>query len=196
MVFGDASSSMTTAIQAATILASMIDACWEGELSFFNSKSLPSPHPRRGTADQVLEACRRVRTSGSTSQASALWPYYEKKTPLYQIVMVTDEEENTGCHGHFFASLLQAYRREIKADVELIVVGVGDGYGPFQTSLASRGIPYKRIEVDKIRPDLSKFDALLGQLALAAKPSNQSTPVANGLGKGRWICCSVRGCGW
>jgi hypothetical protein len=153
----------------------MIAACFDGELSFFQGTSFPSPHPRPGTVDQVLDVCRKVKANNCTSLASALWPYYEKKTPLDRIVMVTDEGENTECHGYNFARLLQTYRREVKTDVELIIVGVGSGYGPFRSSLASCEIPFKRVEIDGSRPDLSKFDALLGQMALTAKPSNLST---------------------
>ena len=168
VVFGDASSSMTTAIQAATILASMISVCWNGELSFFTGSLLASPHERPSTVAQVLEVCAKVEANGCTSLAAALWPHYQAKRRLARIVMVTDEEENTECHGYMFARLLQTYRKDVHAGVELILVGVGPGCARFRQSLAECGITYKRIEIDKGRPDLSKFDALLGQLALAA----------------------------
>jgi len=174
VVFGDASSSMTSAIQAATILATMISACLGAELSFFASDRVASPYPRPLTVPQTLQICRTIRASGCTSLAAALWPYYEQKKKMDRIVLVTDEEENTTAHGFYFAPLLQKYRNEIHPHVELIVICVNSGDERFRASLAKCGIVPKVMQIDGRRPDLTKFDAMLGQIALGSTASTRS----------------------
>lgn len=166
VVFGDASSSMTSAIQAATIMATMISACFGAELSFFASDYVASPYPRPSTVQQTLQICRTIRASGCTSLAAALWPYYEQKKKIDRIILVTDEEENTPCRGFNFARLLQKYMNEIHKNVELIVICVDSGDVRFRASLAECGIACKVMKIDGRRPDLTKFDAMLGQIAL------------------------------
>lgn len=171
VVFGDASSSMTQAIQAATILATMVSVCWNGELCFFHSRYQASPHPRPSTVEQTLEICRKIRAQGCTSLAAALWPYYKAKQHIDRIVLVSDEVENTACHGHRFGPLLSLYKKDVNPNVKLIVITVGAGCRYFRQSLLNNGIEYKQVEIDGTRPDLTKFDSLLGQLALESAPS-------------------------
>jgi len=166
VVFGDASSAMQSAIQAATIMATMISVCFGAELSFFNSHFVASPCPHPSTVEETLRICVQVQASGCTSLAAALWPYYESKKVIGRIVLVTDEEENTACNGYGFAHLLQTYKKEVHANVELIVICVDSGDTKFRASLDQCGITYKRMEIDGQRPDLTKFDAMLGQIAL------------------------------
>ena len=164
-MFGDASSSMQAAIEAATIFASMVSACLSGELSFFNGNVVPSPHDQPQTVRETLRVCHQIRACGCTSLASALWPYYQKAKVVDLFVMVTDEEENTRFQGHMFADLLAKYRQDVNPQVQLIVVTVGNGDGRFRTSLASQEIEYKTVTIDGTRPDLTKFDGLVGRLA-------------------------------
>jgi hypothetical protein len=166
VVFGDASSSMQTAIEAATIIATMASIFWNAELSFFHSTHQASPHPRPTTVDQALDVCSKIRAIGCTSLAAALMPYYKRKIPIDRIILVTDEQENTICEGYNFARLLEAYKKQVKKDVELIIIGVGSLYRPFHLSLENSGIEFKRVEIDKCRPDLTKFDDMLRQVAL------------------------------
>ena len=173
VVFGDASSSMTSAIQAATILATMFSVCWGAELSFFNHRFIASPHPRPTTVKQTLQVCRTIQASGATSLAAALWPYFDEKRRIDRIVLVTDEEENTNCHGYNFARLLKAYMDKVQAGVELIVICVNTGDHSFRNSLVKSGIDCKRIEIDGCRPDLTKFDAMLGRIALSSDQASK-----------------------
>merc|ERR1712070_170195 len=168
-VFGDASSSMQNAIEAATIFSSMVSVCFEGELSFFDSDLVASPHKRPANVQETIEVCQKVRARGCTSLAAALWPYFENKIMVDMIVMVTDEYENTPKNGYNFAELLSKYKKEVNPDVILIIVCVGKGDVYFRNSLLSNGIESKLVEVDGMRPDHSKFDALLGQLSLLSQ---------------------------
>lgn len=170
-VFGDASSSMSRAIEAASIFASMVSVCFDAELSFFGWGLVRSPHPKPRNVQEALEICDKVRASGCTCLAAALWPYFESKTKMDLFVMVTDEEENTNHEGYNFAALLAAYRRTVHPDAKLVVVRVGRGCRRFQGTLREHGIDYKTVVVDGERPDHAKFDALLGQIAMIMDPT-------------------------
>ena len=168
LCIGDMSYSMTAAIQAATILSAMVSSCFEGELCFFDHVYHKSPIPKPSSAEDVLTICRKIRATGGTSLAAGLWPYFENKVKIDRIVMVTDEEENTPCQGFMFAPLLKKYKEEVYADVQLIVICVGKGDSSFRKSLERNWIEYKLMEIDEHRPDLSKFDSMLGQIAILA----------------------------
>lgn len=163
-VFGDASSSMQLAIEASTIFASMVAACFDAELSFFSSGVVKSPHEKPHTVEETLEVCKKIRASGCTSLAAALWPFYSNKVVMDTFVLVTDEEENTQCNGYMFARLLAEYKKHVNEDINLIVVRVGRGDVSFQQDLKRHGINYKVVGIDSTRPDLAKFDALIGQV--------------------------------
>jgi len=165
-VFGDASASMQCAIEAATIFASMVSECFDGELSFFNHDLVSSPHTKPSTVRETLEVCDTIRADGTTSLAAALWPYYEAKKSMDMIVLVTDEEENEKYQGHLFAELLAKYKEEVNQKVTLIVVCVGNGNNKFRQDLTDANIEYRVVYIDGSRPDLVKFDALLGQIAI------------------------------
>ena len=166
IVLGDASASMQRAIEGATILATMISVCFDGELSFFQGTSIASPYPKPRTVDQTLTICSKVRAGNCTSLAAALYPYFEKKQKVDQIFMVTDEQENTACEGYRFAGLLRKYKETVHPDVCLVVISVGAGCCQFRSSLAKHGIDYKRIQIDDERADLTKFDSILSQLVV------------------------------
>mmetsp|Transcript_11208 Transcript_11208/g.16445 ORF Transcript_11208/g.16445 Transcript_11208/m.16445 type:complete len:231 (-) Transcript_11208:110-802(-) len=167
--FGDASSSMQSAIEAATIFSSMVSVCFEGELSFFSSDLVASPHKRPANVHETIEVCRKVKACDCTSLAAALWPYFENKIIVDMFVMVTDEYENYPKNGYDFAELLSEYKQEVNPDVVLVIVCVGKGDTRFRNSLLRNDIESKLVEVDGARPDHSKFDALLGQLALLSQ---------------------------
>ncbi|KAL3942826.1 MAG: hypothetical protein SGBAC_003064 [Bacillariaceae sp.] len=166
-VFGDASSSMQAAIEAAAIVASIISTTLDGELSFFASDLVKSPHLKPSSVEQTLEVCQMIQASGCTNLAACLWPYFEAGKVVDSIVMVTDEYENTKCHNYYFADLLAQYRREVNPNVVLVVVRVGMGSAEFQRSLEMNEIEPKVVIIDASRPDLTKFDGLVGQIAAA-----------------------------
>eukprot|EP00977_Amphora_coffeiformis_P003750 scaffold742_cov165-Amphora_coffeaeformis.AAC.26 len=183
LTIGDASASMQTAIDSAAIFAAMVSVCWGGEVCFFSSGYIASPHPRPVTVDQVLDITHKIRANNCTAIASGLWNAYEKKTVLQRIVLVTDEEENTSCHGFMFAELLRRYMDEMNPHVELLLVGVGSGDSSFQASLRNNSIGFKRVEIDERRPDLTKFDALLRQMSLMSASEVTGTEEEASAGK-------------
>jgi len=171
---------MTTAIEAAAIIASIISTTLDGELSFFTGKLLQSPHQKPSSVEETLEVCQKIHAHGCTSNAACLWPYYKAKKVVDTIVMVTDEYENTVCHGYYFADLLAKYRKEVNPNVVLVVVRVGMGSKDFQNSLERNGFKAKVVSIDNGRPDLTKFDGLVGQIAAASQATTRATEKSEG----------------
>ena len=98
-VLGDASASMQTAINSATIIGAMMSAIFEAELVFFNNKAFKSKIPMPGTTSDVLAVTEEVRANCSTSPAAALYEFYKRKQKIDIFLCVTDEQENTGYDG-------------------------------------------------------------------------------------------------
>eukprot|EP00934_Nitzschia_sp_Nitz4_P001915 Nitzschia sp. Nitz4//scaffold259_size27336//15697//17577//NITZ4_008192-RA/size27336-processed-gene-0.5-mRNA-1//-1//CDS//3329544507//1915//frame0 len=185
-VFGDASSSMQMAVEAGTIFASMLSACLNGKLSFFATGLVVSPYETPRTVEETLEVCSTIRASGCTNLAAALWPYLASGEWLDTIVLVTDEGENGQTEGHHFASMLQKYKQDVNANVKLTIVCVGSGVPWFRKGLTDFGIEFSVVTIDEERPDLTKFDGLLHDIAnlsgirlhSPASPANASTTPA------------------
>ena len=194
-VFGDKSSSMQVAVDAAAICASALGQTLNAELSFFDSKATSRETPK--TVAETIACADQVRASGTTAPAACLWPFYKKKKALDVIVVVTDEEENSDQFGNwlsqgyrtstketnsfFFAALFERYIAEVAPQATLFFVTFRDaalGDGPMVTDLRARGLGEKvhSFTFDPRNPDLSKFTTLLGLIAvvMAASPSSSS----------------------
>ncbi|KAJ3413335.1 hypothetical protein HDV05_008185 [Chytridiales sp. JEL 0842] len=169
-IFGDCSASMEVAVSTATILASLLTARLEdSRLTFFHEEVVvPSIQPKN-TAD-VLTLIDEISAQRCTSPAACLWEYYVKKEPVDLIIIVTDEGENSPCSGGFsFATAFGKYKAEVAPNCELFFISflaVGDN-GYMMKRLVDQGFGKpKQFRLDGTRPDLSKFDELLGLLRL------------------------------
>ena len=121
-------------------------------------------------------------TNAATSPAAALNTFYEAKTPVDLFIVVTDEEENTGCDGarswggnlssSSFAALFERYCREVRP-AKLAFVSFlrhNSDEGQMVRELRKRGITsLSQMRMDEQRPDLSKFDAIVGSVMLDAQ---------------------------
>merc|ERR1712183_293873 len=152
------------------IIASIVSTCLDGELNFFDTGLIESPHKKPSTIEETLDICTKICARGCTSNAASLWPYYDKKISVDTMVMVTDEFENTRCNGFYFADLLKKYKETVNANVVLVIVRVGqNGDKDFQKRLERNVIEATTVIIDNYRPDLTKFDSLLGEIALASQ---------------------------
>ena len=163
-VIGDASGSMQLAIESATIFASLASVCLDGELSFYNGNPIASPIKKPRDVKEALAVCSKVRATGCTSPAAALWTYIEKKQWVDLFVHVTDEFENTPYKGKSHADSIETYKNTVNPNVAVVIVCVGRGNRIFRHNMESRNIDYRVVTIDGRRPDLAKFDSLLGQL--------------------------------
>ncbi|KAJ3295197.1 hypothetical protein HK104_002931 [Borealophlyctis nickersoniae] len=170
-VFGDSSPSMQVAIKTATIIGSLLAARLDAELTFFDhARHFPTIQPR--TAADVLTVTDSVQIHHSTSPAVCLYPYYATRTPMDLFIVVTDEEENTACPDSrmMFAPMFMKYKEEVNPDIQLFFVSfleIGDqGYMVSQLKQAGLEQSPRQFRLDTYRPDLSKFDELVGLLNL------------------------------
>ena len=121
-----------------------------------------------------------VRAGNTTSPAVALAEFYTQRKPVDIFIVVTDEEENSAwkegrerqpygmSEGFSFAQLFQRYRKEVHPSAKCVFVsflakGV-TGDGQMVRALHNVGIEATHVKYDQQRPDLSKFDSLLGSV--------------------------------
>ncbi|KAJ3388381.1 hypothetical protein HDU84_009815 [Entophlyctis sp. JEL0112] len=179
-VIGDCSSSMSVAVNTASIMASIFTARLKAQLSFFNGDVVMPPVQPKQT-DEVLAVAKAIRATGCTSPAACLYPYYKAKKIVDLFIIVTDEEENTQCNGYLFAPLFRKYLNEVNPNAKLFFVSflrVGDE-GQMIRDLKKDDIVAKQFRFDPSRPDLTKFDELIGLLTLQILDGMGDTTPAN-----------------
>lgn len=168
-VLGDASSSMQTAINAACTAGAMMSAIFDARLVFFNGKAFTARcHEMPCSAEQVLRVTEEVRAGGCTSPAAALNAFYQERATVDLFIVVTDEEENTPCAGLRFAPLFAKYRAEVHCGARCVFLSfLRDGVrGGMMETMKAHGLPATQHRFDPTRPDLSKFDVVLGAMLL------------------------------
>uniref|UniRef100_A0A7S3NMF5 TROVE domain-containing protein n=1 Tax=Aureoumbra lagunensis TaxID=44058 RepID=A0A7S3NMF5_9STRA len=180
VVFGDASSSMQVAIDAAAIVASALGSALDADLSFFDSRAKRYTTPK--TVSETLACADKVRANGTTAPAACLWEYYSRSEQVDLFVVVTDEEENSDHKGKwsrqrgaagsfFFADLFEKYLTDVNPHANLFFVSFlksTTSEGQMVTELTNRDLSEKvtQFRFDPNRPDLSKFTSLLANLTL------------------------------
>lgn len=121
-LFVDKSSSMTTAIEVGKQIASLISGISEGELHVYAFDSLAYPVKSAGSNLSDWEkAFRSIYPMGNTSIGAPLEILRLKKIAVEQIIVVTDENENTA---PYFANTFTRYCEEVTIP-NIIVVKVG-----------------------------------------------------------------------
>jgi hypothetical protein len=172
-VLGDCSSSMNVAIRTSTIIASILTLKLGATLTFFNGKLiLPTLQPTNTL--EVIKIAEEIKAQGCTSPAAGLWDLYEKKEVKDLVIVVTDEEENTNVgegREYNFARLFEKYRMEVNGGVQLFFVSFLDvrDEGQMCKNLVESGVLERKprqFRLDGKRPDLGKFEELVGILGL------------------------------
>jgi hypothetical protein len=169
-ILGDASASMHVAVRVSAIICSLLHVATKADLSFFNKEFLVLPDEMLPTdAMEVINIAERTRASGRTCPAAPLLDYYNRRERVDVFVVVSDEEENTQAkNGQLFAPLFRQYIRVVHpSSIVVLVSFLKEGVvGRMKTRLEEVGIEPLQFRLDKNRPDLSRFDALLSRLAL------------------------------
>ncbi|KAL8588504.1 hypothetical protein ACOMHN_022291 [Nucella lapillus] len=166
VVIGDKSGSMSVAIRTSTIIASLLTAITAARLTFFNTQDHEATTMPE-TVEQVLEMAINTRAEGGTAPAASLWPYYERKEVVKTFIMVTDEEENSDCHGFRFGDLYKKYCEEV-FPARLVFVSFlshQHAQGQMVSDLQNKGYNPLQFRLEGNRPDLSKLDNLFGLLS-------------------------------
>lgn len=166
-IMGDASASMQVAVSTSAILASLIAAVSDAGLCFFNTDCIaPVVVPR--TVEEVLTVAKSITADGATCPAAGLWPLLETKQRVRQLVLVSDEEENTKYKGRTFAELFATYEKEVSPGCRITFVSfLADlnSEGQMVSELRAMGYAPEQFKLHRSRPDLTKTDALLAVMS-------------------------------
>jgi hypothetical protein len=125
-LFVDKSSSMTQAIEIGKQIAALISGISEAKLFVYAFDSLAYPVLTKSTEARELadwnRAFRNLFPQGSTSIGAPLEVMRIKRQVVEQIIIVTDEDENTA---PYFDAVFTRYAAEFKTEPNVLIVKVG-----------------------------------------------------------------------
>jgi hypothetical protein len=134
----DKSSSMTTAIELGKRIGALISTICDAPLFVYAFDTMAYEVPAKGTELAAWErAFRGINAGGSTSCGVAVANLRRKKQYVEQIILVTDEEENTS---PLFVHELKLYRTELASDANVIIVRTPGGRNQLETQLRREGM--------------------------------------------------------
>lgn len=132
----DKSSSMENAIEVGKRIAALISGITEADLFVYAFDTLP--YPVKASGNQLSDwekAFEHLKAGGATSIGSPLEAMRLRKQLVEQIILVTDEGENTA---PYFAETYDAYKRDLKVEPSVVVVKVGYAYNWLEQRLQER----------------------------------------------------------
>lgn len=133
----DKSGSMETAIEIGKRIAAMISGITDAALHVYAFDSIPYQITSRGNAPSDWDrAFSTIRADGWTSIGCALEKLRKNRTAVEQIILVTDEGENTR---PFFAEVYRQYVRELGVTPSVMIVKVGTAVDIVETQLRNQG---------------------------------------------------------
>ncbi len=159
----DKSSSMHQAIEIGKRIAAMISGITERELIVYAFDTAPYPITASGDDLAAWErAFKNVISSGATSIGCGLEVMRRKRQKVEQIIVVTDEGENTAPR---FADVYQRYREELAVEPDVVIVRVGNATQHLQQPLRRIGVQLDVVTFD------GDYYSLPNLVPLLARPS-------------------------
>jgi hypothetical protein len=132
----DKSGSMEHAIEVGKRLAALISGIAEAGLVVYAFDTMPYPVQAQGTELSNWErALQHIKAGGGTSIGCSLEALRLKKQVVEQIILVTDEGENTA---PYFAEVYEAYRRDLNVAPSVVIVKVGNASNHVERKLAEK----------------------------------------------------------
>ncbi len=142
----DKSGSMSLAIELGKRIGALISAVCESDLFVYAFDTMAYPIDRpfdlaQGKARDDLASWERALTGitagGGTSCGAAIEVMRKKAQIVEQIILVTDEQENTG---PLFVQALAKYRSELKADPNVCIVRTPGATSGLETQCRAAGV--------------------------------------------------------
>ncbi|GCE07596.1 hypothetical protein [Dictyobacter aurantiacus] len=167
-LFVDKSSSMSQSIEVSKQLAGLISAVTTADFYVYAFDSaafeitVKVPEGKRPMLSDWEKSFQFIKANGSTSIGVALAQMTRKRQYVEQILIVTDEGENSS---PLLADAWIAYREAMKAAPSVVVVQVGGYYDRFAQGLMDRGVELTRYRFD------GDYYSLPNVLELLAQPS-------------------------
>jgi hypothetical protein len=156
----DKSSSMNEAIELGKRIGSMISAVCESELFVYAFDTMAHEITSAGKALADWErAFAGITAGGSTSCGVALKNLERKKRPVEQIVIITDEEQNTP---PTFTGALEEYSKALGARPTVVIVRTPRGSDFVEKSCRAAGVP---VDVFQFNGDYYSLPNLVPMLA-------------------------------
>ena len=119
----DKSGSMENAIEVGKRIAALISGISDESLLVYAFDTAPYPVKSQGTELGDWErAFQLIRAGGGTSIGAPLQAMRLRKQAVEQIILVTDEGENTG---PYFHEVYAAYQRELNVSPSVVIVKIG-----------------------------------------------------------------------
>ena len=160
----DKSSSMSVAIELGKRIGALVSTVCEKELFVYAFDTLAYPVERAGDDLASWEkALRGITAGGSTSCGVALDWMRRKKQAVEQIVLITDEEENTA---PFFTDALQKYRHELLVEPNVCIVRTPGGSSHLETKCRQAGVT---ADIFQFNGDYYSLPNLIPMLARPSK---------------------------
>jgi hypothetical protein len=159
----DKSGSMETAIELGKRIGALISAVCAQELYVYAFDTMAYPVERAG--DNLADwerALRGIAAGGGTSCGAALEYMRRKRQYVEQVIVVTDEGENTP---PLFADSLQKYRAEVQADPSVCIVRTPGAGTQLEDSCKKAGIVVDAFQFS------GDYYALPNLIPLLAQPS-------------------------
>ena len=142
-LFVDKSGSMTQAIEVAKQLAALVSAVISADFhvyafdtAAFEIKAVVGEGKRSALSDWE-EAFKFIKADGGTSIGAPLAKMTKERVYTEQIVLVTDEGENTV---PYFRNAWAEYAKEMQVAPSVVIVKVGGLHSPFERGLQAHGI--------------------------------------------------------
>jgi len=140
----DKSGSMQEAIAVAKQLGALIAGIMEAPLHVyaFDSMAYPiaTPGPDLAAWEKAFDG---IKAGGNTSVGVAVDLMIRKNQAVEQMVVVTDEGENTP---PFFSETIRKYKEQVKADPSIVFVKVGDASDQLEKLCLAQGIAVDAFE--------------------------------------------------
>jgi hypothetical protein len=135
----DRSGSMANAIEVGKRLAALISGITEAALVVYAFDTMPYPIQAQGTALGDWErAFQHIQAGGGTSIGCSLEAMRLKKQAVEQILLVTDEGENTA---PYFAEVYEAYRQDLNVAPNVVIVKIGRASDHVERKLKEKQVP-------------------------------------------------------
>jgi hypothetical protein len=159
----DKSASMESAIELGKRIGAMISTVCEQDLFVYAFDDIPYPIERAGESLADWErAMAGIRAGNSTSCGVALEHMARRKQFVEQVILITDEEENTA---PYFVPALVAYRAALSADPTVCIVRTVGGSRKVEEACRAAGIA---VDVFQFTGD---YYALPNLIPILAQPS-------------------------
>jgi hypothetical protein len=159
----DKSGSMQIAIELGKRIGAMISTVCESDLFVYAFDTMAYPIDRAGDDLATWEkSFQGITAGGGTSCGVAVQMMTRKRQYVEQIIMVTDEEENTA---PLFVESLKKYREELKADPNVCFVKVPRAVNKLETECQRAGLAYDAFQFS------GDYYSLPNLIPLVSRPS-------------------------